>query len=83
MKIIFATEPIKYPLTGIGRYSFELVKHLSVASEIEKLKLFHGTKFIDQIPLSGNKGDNKKNNHHRLSDFLRRQPLLIDAYFMM
>lgn len=25
MKIIFATEPIKYPLTGIGRYSLELV----------------------------------------------------------
>ncbi|MBZ7657931.1 glycosyltransferase family 4 protein, partial [Klebsiella oxytoca] len=26
MKIIFVTEPIKYPLTGIGRYSLELVK---------------------------------------------------------
>ncbi|AXC83637.1 glycosyltransferase family 1 protein [Salmonella enterica subsp. salamae] len=83
MKIIFSTEPIKYPLTGIGRYSFELVKQLAVASEIEELKLFHGTTFIEQIPLSGNKGDNKKNNHHRLSAFLRRQPLLIDAYFMM
>ena len=38
MKIIFATEPIKYPLTGIGRYSLELVKRLAVAREIEELK---------------------------------------------
>ncbi len=50
MKIIFATEPIKYPLTGIGRYSLELVKRLAVAREIEELKLFHGASFIDQIP---------------------------------
>ncbi len=51
MKIIFATEPIKYPLTGIGRYSLELVKRLAVAREIEELKLFHGASFIDQIHL--------------------------------
>ncbi|STV49403.1 mannosyltransferase B [Klebsiella pneumoniae] len=53
MKIIFATEPIKYPLTGIGRYSLELVKRLAVAREIEELKLFHGASFIDQIPPGG------------------------------
>lgn len=56
MKIIFATEPIKYPLTGIGRYSLELVKRLAVASEIEELKLFHGSSFIDSIPQIENKG---------------------------
>lgn len=50
MKIIFATESIKYPLTGIGRYSFELVKRLAVASDIEELKLFHGTTFIEKFP---------------------------------
>lgn len=55
MKIIFATEPIKYPLTGIGRYSLELVKRLAVAREIEELKLFHGASFIDQIPQVENK----------------------------
>ena len=59
MKIIFATEPIKYPLTGIGRYSLELVKRLAVAREIEELKLFHGASFIEQIPLVENKSDTK------------------------
>ena len=78
MKIIFATEPIKYPLTGIGRYSLELVKRLAVAREIEELKLFHGASFIEQIPLVENKSDTKASNHGRLSAFLRRQTLLID-----
>ncbi|EFC4872930.1 glycosyltransferase family 4 protein, partial [Escherichia coli] len=73
MKIIFATEPIKYPLTGIGRYSLELVKRLAVAREIEELKLFHGASFIEQIPLVENKSDTKASNHGRLSAFLRRQ----------
>ena len=55
MKIIFATEPIKYPLTGIGRYSLELVKRLAVAREIEELKLFHGASFYRTDPLVENK----------------------------
>lgn len=83
MKIIFATEPIKYPLTGIGRYSTELVKRLAVAREIEELKLFHGASFIEQIPLVENKSDTKASNHGRLSAFLRRQTLLIEAYRLL
>ena len=83
MKIIFATEPIKYPLTGIGRYSLELVKRLAVAREIEELKLFHGASFIEQIPLVENKSDTKASNHGRLSAFLRRQTLLIEAYRLL
>lgn len=82
MKIIFATEPIKYPLTGIGRYSLELVKRLAVAREIEELKLFHGASFIDQIP-RWRISDSKASNHGRLSAFLRRQPLLIEAYRLL
>lgn len=53
MKIIFATEPIKYPLTGIGRYSLELVKRLAVAREIEELKLFHGCVVYRTDPFGG------------------------------
>lgn len=83
MKIIFATEPIKYPLTGIGRYSLELVKRLAVASEIEELKLLHGSSFIDSIPQIENKADTRASNHGKLAAFLRRQPLLIEAYRML
>ena len=83
MKIIFATEPIKYPLTGIGRYSLQLVKRLAVASEIEELKLFHGSSFIDSIPQIENKADTRASNHGKLAAFLRRQPLLIEAYHVL
>lgn len=29
MKVIFGTDAIKFPLTGIGRYAFELANHLA------------------------------------------------------
>lgn len=83
MKIIFATEPIKYPLTGIGRYSLELVKRLAMAREIEELKFFHGTSFIDHIPQVENKNDTRASNHSKLSTFLRRQPALIETYRLL
>ena len=28
MKVILSIDPVRFPLTGIGRYTFELVKHL-------------------------------------------------------
>lgn len=37
MKVIFGTDAIKYPLTGIGRYAFELIKCLSDDPEISEL----------------------------------------------
>ncbi|WP_058914170.1 glycosyltransferase family 4 protein [Entomohabitans teleogrylli] len=80
MKVIFATEPIKYPLTGIGRYSLELVRRLSVAPEIDDLRLFHGRRFINAIPNVEYQKNNKTTRHRGLSALLRKQSLLIEGY---
>lgn len=50
MKVIFGTDPIKYPLTGIGRYAYELANCLTKSSEISELLFLQGRKLSKQIP---------------------------------
>ncbi|WP_413741244.1 glycosyltransferase family 4 protein [Sodalis sp. RH15] len=52
MKVIFGTDPIKYPLTGIGRYTYELAKGLQLheGSEISELLFLQGRHISRDIP---------------------------------
>lgn len=50
MKVIFGTDPIKFPLTGIGRYAYELAKCLQESSDISELLFLHGRHLSRQIP---------------------------------
>lgn len=52
MKVIFGTDPIKYPLTGIGRYAYELAKSLQAqeSSEISELLFLQGRHISRTIP---------------------------------
>lgn len=49
MKVILSIDPIKYPLTGIGRYAFELAGQLGNLPEIESLRFLRGARFSDSI----------------------------------
>lgn len=51
MNVILSIDQIKYPLTGVGRYSFELARNLSNFSEIDRLLLFGGSKIIKTLPV--------------------------------
>ncbi|MDA3133964.1 glycosyltransferase family 1 protein [Atlantibacter subterranea] len=50
MKVIFGTDSIKYPLTGIGRYAYELAKCLSKSSEISELLFLKGRTLSQTLP---------------------------------
>lgn len=50
MKVILSTDPVRFPLTGIGRYTFELAQHLKKLPEIEHLLFFSGHRFVDDLP---------------------------------
>ena len=52
MKVIFGTDAIKYPLTGIGRYAFELAKCLSDDPEISELLFLNGHRLTQQMPVA-------------------------------
>ena len=50
MKVILSVEPIKFPLTGIGRYTWELARHLEQSGSISDLKYFTGNRFLEFLP---------------------------------
>ncbi|WP_114416420.1 glycosyltransferase family 4 protein [Marinospirillum perlucidum] len=50
MKIIISIDPIRFPLTGIGRYTYELVRHLQSSNQIDNLIFFTGRKAISTLP---------------------------------
>lgn len=50
MKLILSIDPVRFPLTGIGRYTFELARHLESMSELEDLQYFSGHHFVDALP---------------------------------
>lgn len=52
MNVILSIEAVRFPLTGIGRYSYELAKGLMASDEIDQLKLFSGLRFSSGLPAS-------------------------------
>lgn len=50
MKVILSVEPVRFPLTGIGRYAYELAKGMQASDEITELKLFSGSRFLSGLP---------------------------------
>lgn len=52
LNVIFSTDCIKYPLTGIGRYAYELAKQLQQREDKLTLTYLHGTKVRDSLAVA-------------------------------
>ncbi len=50
MKVVLSVDPIKFPLTGIGRYTFELAQGLQRAG-LQDLQFLRGVGLTRQIPV--------------------------------
>lgn len=50
MRVIFGTDAIKHPLTGIGRYTFELAKELQKSHELSELLFLQGRRVSQVLP---------------------------------
>lgn len=48
LKIVLSVDPVQYPLTGIGRYTYELARGLELAN-IDDLKFFRGTRLLSKL----------------------------------
>ncbi|MDQ1118950.1 MULTISPECIES: glycosyltransferase family 1 protein [Pseudoxanthomonas] len=53
MRVILATDSIRYPLTGVGRYTLELATHLAALPQIQSLRFLHGRQLRDDLPAPG------------------------------
>jgi glycosyltransferase involved in cell wall biosynthesis len=49
MKVIVPVSSIRYPLTGIGRYTYELTKHLTERYGRDNIKYFNGRRFVENL----------------------------------
>ena len=47
MKVILSIDAVRFPLTGIGRYTYELAKHLKEIAEVKDLKFLSGYRFAN------------------------------------
>ena len=81
MKVILSIDPVRFPLTGIGRYTFELAKHLKEIAEIQDLRFLSGYRFTqlpvpEDVPSSTSKGM-PTNNFRRA---IIKNSLAVDIY---
>ncbi|MET3814709.1 glycosyltransferase family 1 protein [Pantoea sp. UYEF8] len=51
INVVYSTDCIKYPLTGIGRYAFELAKQLQERENVA-LTFLHGTNIRDSLAVA-------------------------------
>lgn len=65
LNVVFSTDCIKYPLTGIGRYAFELAKQLQEREQL-LLTFFHGTKVRDSLAVASESAQSIQSVKRRL-----------------
>lgn len=65
INVVFSTDCIKYPLTGIGRYAFELAKQLQERDELQ-LTFLHGTKVHDSLNVASESAQSVQSFKRRL-----------------
>jgi len=76
MKLILSIEHVRFPLTGIGRYSYELARHLQARTDIDELRFFARRCFVDDIPVAAE----ASGNGHKLKRWVQQSYIATQAY---
>lgn len=76
MKVILSTDAIKHPMTGIGRYTLQLARHLAQRQEIKELLFSHGRTLLRHVP----EPLHQPASISRLRDHFSRYDLLLDGF---
>ncbi|MBA2656776.1 MAG: glycosyltransferase family 4 protein [Tatlockia sp.] len=79
MNIILSIAPIRFPLTGIGRYTWELARNLALQSDLESLLYFSEYKMVSKVPIAGEHSDLK----HWSKRLVQQSALLTNAYHFL
>lgn len=76
LKVILSTDCIKYPLTGIGRYAYELAQQLQGHNDIADLRFLNGLGINRELPIAGESGKNSEGIKRQL----QKSRLVSDIY---
>lgn len=83
MKVILSVQPVRFPLTGIGRYTYELAKNLKALEAISELRYVSGEAFLAELPSSANESEERSSTVDyltRLKRLVARNEQIVDAY---
>lgn len=75
LKIILSTDCVKFPLTGIGRYAFELAKQLENSRNVD-LSYLHGLSVSKTLPIASETG----NSGQGLKRHLQKSRIVSEVY---
>lgn len=75
LKIILSTDCVKFPLTGIGRYAFELARQLENSQSVD-LSYLNGLSITKTLPVASETG----NSGQGLKRQLQKSRLVSDIY---
>jgi alpha-1,3-rhamnosyl/mannosyltransferase len=79
MKLVLSVEPIRFPLTGIGRYTYELALRLQESPEITDLQFFAGRSFLPELPTAAN----ESGSGYGLKRLIQKNFLAVEAYRLL
>ncbi|TLX59276.1 glycosyltransferase family 1 protein [Stutzerimonas nosocomialis] len=79
MNLVLSVDPVRFPLTGIGRYTYELACALEKAERIGTLRYFSGARFVSRLPSASDKSD----SGHGLRRAVQKSALAIEAYRLL
>lgn len=79
MKLILSVEPVRFPLTGIGRYTYELARRLKHSVELTDLQFFSGARFLKDLPVASS----KSGGGYGLKRVVQQSALVIEAYRLL
>lgn len=79
MNVLFGADSIRYPLTGIGRYAYELGGRLPGVTGIENVRYFRGGKVRDALPERPVPGHTEQ-AVMRLKHLVSKVPIFVTAH---
>jgi alpha-1,3-rhamnosyl/mannosyltransferase len=79
MKLVLSVEPVRFPLTGIGRYTYELALRLQQNPEITDLQFFAGRRFLPALPTAAD----ESGSGYGLKRAVQKNFLAIEAYRLL
>jgi len=79
MKLVLSVEPVRFPLTGIGRYTYELALRLQQNPEITDLQFFAGRRFLPSLPTAAD----ESGNGYGLKRAVQKNLLAVEAYRLL
>ncbi|MFT0212209.1 glycosyltransferase family 1 protein [Pseudomonas sp. F1_0610] len=81
MKVIISIDPIRFPLTGIGRYTYELIRHLKKNDAIADLAYFSGRRVVNELPMANQTSAGVEGvDFSTLKRWVQRNPVASEAY---